>query len=304
MIRTTPGGSGSGPGSGPESALLSRLRDDEPLLSVELRPPGLGMDYGESLDAWIDLHHQIRRLSRRDSAVFLTDDAVGTREEENLRHLTTNLVGDVRLSRVVPFLTAKHSLEYCLQFAERAAANGLENLVVLGGDREVGPARCLDHAYQLRERIRARVPGLTLGGWANPHADPERQVEYLLDDQFTAEFFLTQVVSHHDMEPVDRFLEAARRRGVPYPALFGVFYYRSATAETLERLSRFFPVPVESLRREFEEEGATPVEVCARTIRALRDRGVDAVYVSNLDVPSADAELQRIRSALTPTAPA
>ncbi len=297
MIRTSPG-------NGPGSPFLARLGDDDPLLSVELRPPGLGMDYGESLDAWIDLHHQIRRLSRRDSAVFLTDDAVGTREEENLRHLTTNLVGDVRLSRVVPFLTAKHSLEYCLQFAERAAANGLENLVILGGDREVGPPRCVDHAYQLREKIRARVPGLTLGGWANPHADPERQAEYLLDDRFTAEFFLTQVVSHHHMEPVDRFLEAARRREVPYPAVFGVFYYRSATPETLERLSRFFPVPAEGLRREFEEEGATPAEVCARTIRALRDRGVDAVYVSNLDVPSADRERERIREAVETSAPA
>jgi hypothetical protein len=297
MTRTTPGGD-------PGSAFLARLRDDDPLLSVELRPPGLGMDYGESLDAWIDLHHQIRRLSRRDTAVFLTDDAVGTREEENLRHLTTNLVGDVRLSRMVPFLTAKHSLEYCLQFAQRAGANGRGKLGVLGGSREVGPPRWVDHGYPLRERIRARVPGLTLGGWANPHADPERQVEYLLEDRFTAEFFLTQVVSHHDMGPVDRFLEAARRRGVPYPAVFGVFYYRSATPETLDRLSRFFPVPAEGLEREFGQEGATPAEVCARTIRALRDRGVDAVYVSNLDVPSADAELERIRSAITPTAPA
>lgn len=255
------------------------------------------MEYGESMDAWIDLHHQIRRLSRRDSSIFLTDNAVGAREEENLRHLTTNLAGEVRLPRVVPFLTCKHSLEYCLQYAERAAASGLESLVVLGGDREVGPPRCVDHAYQLRLRIRSRLPELTLGGWANPHADPERQVDYLLDDEFTAEFFLTQVVSHHEMEPVDRFLEEARRRNVPYPAVFGVFYYRSANPDTLASLSRFFPVPAEGLRREFDA-GSSPAEICARTIRALRERGVDSVYVSNLDPAAAGEELDRLLEAV------
>ena len=41
-------------------------------------------------------------------------------------------------------------------------------------------------------------PDLLLGGWANPHAEPARQVDYLLDARVTAEFYLTQVVSHHE----------------------------------------------------------------------------------------------------------
>ena len=78
------------------------------------------------------------------------------KEEDNLRHLVINLGTDVPRSHVVPFLTCKHTSEYCLAYADRARHNGFESLVVLGGDKHVGPARCVEHAWQLREMIRAR----------------------------------------------------------------------------------------------------------------------------------------------------
>ena len=86
-------------------------------------------------------------------------------------------------SHVVPFLTCKHTLEYCLSYADRARQHGFESLVVLGGDKHVGPPRCVEHAWQLREMIRAREAQLALGGWANPHADAAAQVQHLLDDR-------------------------------------------------------------------------------------------------------------------------
>ena len=52
-------------------------------------------------------------------------------------------------------------------------------------------------------------------------------------------------------------------------------------AATLATLGDFFPVPAAELTREFEA-GASPEEVCARTIRALRGVGATNVYVSNL----------------------
>jgi hypothetical protein len=72
-----------------------------------------------------------------------------------------------------------------------------------------------------------------------------------------------------------------------------VFYYRSANAATLETLGRFLPVPVEGLQREFAA-GATPVDVCARTIRALIGHGARHFYVSNLPVRRAAATLNEI----------
>src|SRR5262249_33351119 len=195
--------------------------------------------------------------------------------------------------RVVPFLTSKHPIDFCLSYAERAWQEGFPSLVVLGGDRTVGPPRCVEHAWQLREAIRTHVPGLALGGWANPHAEAERQAEYLGDARFTGEFFLTQVVSHHDAPAIDRFVNESDRRGLTRPGVFGVFFYRSATRATLATLRRFLPVPVEALTREVAE-GASGETVCARTIRHLRAAGVRHVYVSNLPVGRAHRTLAKI----------
>ncbi|HEX2609695.1 MAG TPA: hypothetical protein VHK68_01705, partial [Gemmatimonadales bacterium] len=89
----------------PGGSVLRRLQEDRPLAAVELRPPRTGLSSKESMELWIDMYHSIRRLARRDTVVFLTDNAVGLSEEENLAHLTANLAGDVDPRRIVPFLT-------------------------------------------------------------------------------------------------------------------------------------------------------------------------------------------------------
>ncbi len=276
---------------------LERLREARPLVAVELRPPRAGLSRREGMDTWIDMYHSLRRLTRGDTLVFLTDNAVGEAEEENLQHLTTNLAGEVKPAKLVPFLTSKHSLDYCLMYATRAASHGFQALTVLGGDRSVGPPRCREYAYQLRQMIRARVPGLVLGGWANPHRAAAEQVGFLLQPEFTAEFYLTQVVSHHSIRAVEAFVTEARRRGVSQPGAFGVFVYRSANSATLDKLRQFFPVPAAEITREFES-GASPEEICARSIRALRDVGVDKVYVSNLGFKKPEERYRKLLEAL------
>lgn len=276
--------------SGAEGDFVARLRSERPLIAIELRPPRANTPRRESIDSWIDLHHAIRRLIRLDTFVLLTDDAVGQKEEENLEHLRNNLAQAADPARLIPFLTCKHPLDYCLMHANRALSNGHQALTVLGGDGSVGPPRCVAHAHQLRERIRARVPELALGGWANPHRDPKQQVDFLEAAEFTGEFFLTQVVSHHDLPLVEAFLRELRARELPIAPVFGVFYYRSAKARTLKRLADFLPIPIEGITRDFKE-GASPVEVCGKTIKALRELGVDDVYVSNLPFEQAPRKL-------------
>jgi hypothetical protein len=275
------------------SALLQRLREDRPLAAVELRPPRTGLSPAESMEVWIDMYHSMQRLARRDTVIFLTDNAVGLSEEENLAHLTANLAGDVDPRRIVPFLTSKHSLEYCLMHASRAASRGFEAITVLGGDHTAGPPRCVPHARELRSLIRRRVPALDLGGWANPHRPADEQVGFLLDSRFEGDFYLTQIVSHHSIRAVERFLAEARRREVPYPGVFGVFLYRSANPATLAKLADFFPVPAAELTREFEA-GMTPEEICAKSVRMLRDTGADKVYLSNLGFQEVELRYRRI----------
>jgi 5,10-methylenetetrahydrofolate reductase len=273
--------------------LLTALRAGGSVFGAELRPPRAELDAAEGMDAWIDTYHAVQRLTRQGTFVFLTDSAVGEPEEDNLRHLVTNLGLDVRRDRIVPFLTSKHSLEYCLSYAERAHQSGFPALVVLGGDKAMGVPRVVEHAWQLRRYLREHDSTLTLGGWANPHAEPERQVDFLTAPDFHAEFYLTQVVSHHHAGQVARFIAAAKRRDLETSGIFGVFFYRSANPRTLAALQGFLPVPAEDLTREFGA-GATSEEICARTIRALLDVGVKHFYVSNLPIGRAQQVLASV----------
>ena len=275
------------------STLLETLQSGASVIAAELRPPRAELKAAASMDAWIDTYHAVRALTRANTFVFLTDSAVGLKEEDNLRHLVINLGTDVPRTSVVPFLTCKHPLDYCVAYADRAVEHGFDSLVVLGGDKSVGPPRCVEHAWQLREEIRRHQPRLTLGGWANPHADPASQVGHLMEGRVTAEFYLTQIVSHHSRAAVERFLDVAQRRGLGLPGLFGVFYYRSANPATLDALQSFLPVPAEELSKEFAA-GAGPEEICARSIAALRGAGVRHFYISNLPLGRAALTLRRI----------
>src|SRR5687767_5049429 len=98
-------------------------------MAAELRPPRAELGLADGLDAWIDTYHAVRSLTRQQTFVFLTDSAVGAAEEDNLRHLVTNLGGSVPRERVLPFLTCKHPLDYALSYAERARQHGFPSLV-------------------------------------------------------------------------------------------------------------------------------------------------------------------------------
>jgi len=273
--------------------ILEALAKPGPLVTVELRPPRTDLGRQAGMSAWIDLHHTLGRLTREELFVFLTDNAVGAAEEENLAHVGANVGDSVDLRRIVPILTCKHTLEYCETFAVRAASDGFDALTVLGGDTSVPPPRCVPHGRDLREILRERVPTLALGGWANPHRDAAEQVGFVTAKDAYADFALSQIVSHHSLESVERFLRALEASGADAPVVFGVFFYRSANPATLSTLSRFFPVPVAELTAEFDA-GASPEEVCARSIRELRRVGAEKVYVSNLGNRGAGRRLARI----------
>src|SRR5260370_11904501 len=92
----------------PAPDLLTALRSGGRMFAAELRPPHAELAMGEGIDAWIDTYHAVRRLTREGTFVFLTDGAIGAPEEDNLRHLVTNLGSDVPRERILPILTAQH----------------------------------------------------------------------------------------------------------------------------------------------------------------------------------------------------
>ena len=276
------------------SLLKSLLGSKRFLLNVEMCPPRMDLPLEQSVEAWIDSNHLMRKVTSLGRFVFMTDGAIGRREEPNLRHVTINLGSEADRSRIIPILTTKHALDYCLEFAQRSYTLGFTSLVVLGGDKTDGVPRCVEHAYELRRLIRQNVPGLTVGGWATPHGG-SRQVEYILDPKYSADFYMAQIASHYQRRAVDEFLNESERLGVKIPGIFGVFYYRSANTATLEMLSKFFPVPAEELKRDFANN-QTPEETCALSVHALLQRGVKNVYISNLPVAAASQKLTRIEA--------
>ena len=277
------------------TVLLEALRDSKHfLINVEMCPPRTDLPLEQSVEAWIDSNRLMRKIASLGRFVFMTDGAIGRREEPNLRHVTINLGPDADRSRIIPILTTKHSLEYCLEFAKRSYSLGFTSLVVLGGDQSDDTPRCVEHAYELRRLIRETVPGITLGGWASPHGG-RRQVEFVMDPEYSADFYMGQIVSHYQLPAVDEFLNEAARLGIKIPGIFGVFYYRSATAKTLDVLSRFFPVPVAELKRDFAAQ-IPPEDICANSLHALLQRGVRNLYISNLPMATATAKLSRIES--------
>jgi 5,10-methylenetetrahydrofolate reductase len=276
------------------SIIKSVLDSKRLFLNVEMCPPRTDLPLDQSVEAWIESNQLMRKITSMGRFVFMTDGAIGRREEPNLRHVTINLGPDADRSHIVPILTTKHTLDYCLEFAQRSYALGFTSLVVLGGDKSDDAPRCVEHAYELRRLIRQAVPSMTLGGWANPHGG-KRQVEFMLDPDYSADFYLAQIVSHYQSRAIDDFVGEAERLSVKIPGIFGVFYYRTPNPRTFALLSKFLPVPTEDLQRDFSA-GVHPEEICARSVTALLQRGVRNVYISNLPMPTAVQSFSRIES--------
>jgi hypothetical protein len=232
------------------------------VFAAELRPPQAELAAAEGMDAWIDTYHAVRKLTRQGTFVFLTDSAVGSQEEDNLRISSpTSARRAARAHRAVSDREAFAGLLRVVCGARPPARLSRRSWCSAATSRSARRDP-VEHAWQLREMVRRRGNPLILGGWANPHAEPDRQAEYLAASNFNAEFYLTQVVSHHDADRVARFVAATERKGVTLPALFGVFFYRSANPKTLAALESFLPVPTDALAREFAA-GATAEDVCA-----------------------------------------
>ena len=193
----------------------------------------------------------------------------------------------------MPFLTCKHPIDYCLGYADRAVQEGFEALVVLGGDKSRGTAALRRARLAAAGRDPRHQPDLPLGGWANPHASPAGQVGHLLEPRATAEFYLTQIVSHHSVDRVEAFLAEADAQAADAPWHVRRLLLPLGERQDARGAQGFLPVPAEELTAEFAA-GATPDEICARTIRALREAGVRHFYVSNLPLQRASLTLSRV----------
>ncbi len=225
---------------------------------------------------------------------MVTDSAVGAQEENNLRHLVTNLGPDVPRQSVVPFLTTKHSIDFCLGYADQVVQHGFPGARRARRRQTRGPrARGRARVAAAPAHSRRAIPSCrSAAGPTRPATRPVRWPSWARASSpptSTSRRSCRIIASATSTG----FLREADRQGVTAPGMFGVFYYRSAKTSTLQTLSQFLPVPVDELSAEFAA-GATPVDVCARSIRELMALGVRHFYVSNLPLVKTAAVLHAI----------
>ena len=203
------------------------------------------------MDAWIDTYHAVRPLTRQDIRRFPhrqrrrhagREQPASPGDQSWPRRCRTN--GWCRFSRA-----STRSTSVCATRSRRGST-GFAVARRARRRQDRWPRALCRTCVGAAAAIRAREPRLALGGWANPYADAAQQVDFIADDRFTAEFYLTQVVSHLELAPVERFVdEIAPARPRPrFPACSA----SSTTAAPISRhskcLSTFLPVPVEAAR--------------------------------------------------------
>ena len=193
------------------SVLVEQLKSGTPVIAAELRPPRAELETAASMDAWIDTYHAVRGLTRG-GHVRLPDRQrrrpEGRRQPPPPRHQSRHRRAALA-RRPVPDLQAHVGVLPRLR-RSRAAPR----LRVAGGPRrrQARRAAALRRARlaAARDDPRARAGAGARADGPIRTANAAAQVQHLLDDRVTAEFYLTQIVSHHSRPAVERFLAEAR----------------------------------------------------------------------------------------------
>ena len=145
-------------------------------------------------------------------------------------------------------------------------------------------------------RSGARRAAADAGRLGESQSRCERQVEFLQATEFTGEFYLTQIVSHHELEPVAQFMETARGEAESPGPVWRVLLPQRESGDTRDAQ----PVPACACAR--SGKGVRLRRHAGRgrrgTIRAMMNVGVRHFYVSNLPLGRAESTLTAILEAV------
>src|SRR5438046_8861702 len=100
------------------SLLKALLGSKKFLLNIEMCPPRMDLPLEQSIEAWIDSNHLMRKVTSLGRFVFMTDGAIGRREAPNLRHVPISLGSEAERAGIIPILPTKHSPGFCVALAQ------------------------------------------------------------------------------------------------------------------------------------------------------------------------------------------
>ena len=183
------------------------LLDAGPTLSFELFPPKT--DEAERM-----LEKAVVELAElRPSFVSVTYGALGSTRERT-REVVTRINREQPFPAMPHLTCVGHSRRDIAELLDHYAANGVENILALGGDPPADgsdPGGEYEHASQLVEQVRAHPAGFSVGVAAHPEVHPrspsrESDRRHLAAKLEAADFAMSQFFF------VDRRLPAPRRR--------------------------------------------------------------------------------------------
>ncbi len=204
------------------------LLDAGPTLSFELFPPKT--DEAERM-----LEKAVAELAElRPSFVSVTYGALGSTRERT-REVVTRINREQPFPAMPHLTCVGHSRRDIAELLDHYAANGVENILALGGDPPADgsdPGGEYEHASQLVEQVRAHPGGFSIGVAAHPEVHPrspsrESDRRHLAAKLEAADFAVSQFF--FVIDDYLRLVDELAELGCDKPVLPGVMPFISLT---------------------------------------------------------------------------
>lgn len=276
--------------------IVDLLAGDAPTVSLEFSPP-------KDDEAEAKLVEVLDELSAIEpSFVSVTYGALGS-----TRDRTRDIV--VRFNREHPFPTMAHLT--CVghrkgdiaELLDHYAANGVENILALGGDPPADgsdPGGDFEHAMQLVELVRDHPGNFSIGVAAHPEKHPrspsiESDRRFLAEKLDAADFAVTQFT--WSVEPYRRLVDELASLGCDKSVIPGVMLF--INVHSMRRMSELndTAIPDELWERCLAADGDPKAvrllgtEVCEQLSRGLLDAGAPGLHLYTMNRSTAAMDL-------------
>lgn len=278
--------------------IVDLLSDGRPTVSFEFSPPKDDEDEAR-LAAVLDELSVVQP-----SFASVTYGALGSTRDRT-RDVVVRFNRDHAFPTMAHLTCVGHSKADIRDLLDHYAANGVENILALGGDPPADgsdPGGDFEHAVQLVEMVRDHPGGFSVGVAAHPEKHPrsptiETDRRYVADKLSLADFAITQFF--WSVDPYLRLLDELADLGVDKPVIPGVMLFINVHA--MRRMSEVNDtvIPDDLWDRCLAADGDPKAvrmlgtDVCEQISHQLLEAGAPDLHLYTLNRATAALDLVR-----------
>ena len=278
--------------------IVDLLSDGRPTVSFEFSPPKDDEDEAR-LAAVLDELSVVQP-----SFASVTYGALGSTRDRT-RDVVVRFNRDHAFPTMAHLTCVGHSKADIRDLLDHYAANGVENILALGGDPPADgsdPGGDFEHAVQLVEMVRDHPGGFSVGVAAHPEKHPrsptiETDRRYVADKLGLADFAITQFF--WSVDPYLRLLDELADLGVDKPVIPGVMLFINVHA--MRRMSEVNDtvIPDDLWDRCLAADGDPKAvrmlgtDVCEQISHQLLEAGAPDLHLYTLNRATAALDLVR-----------